>query len=89
MCYAQVELNSIMKGGDCLTDSVKLQEYINNSGLKQNFIASKLGLSSYGFARKRDNISEFLPSEIDILCNLLGIDSVEERFAIFFVDKVE
>ena len=72
-----------------MTDTLLLQKYIDDSGLKQAYIASKLGLSSYGFARKRDNLSEFLPSEIDALCGLLHIESVEERFAIFFAKKVE
>lgn len=67
-----------------MTDTMKLQEIIDRSGLKQAYIAEKLGLSPFGFARKRDNKSEFLPSEIDALCELLHIDSIEERFAIFF-----
>ena len=72
-----------------MTDTEKLKQYIVNSGLKQTYIAKQLGLSSYGFARKRDNESEFLPSEIDKLCQILRIDSIEERFVIFFADKVE
>lgn len=72
-----------------MTDTVKLNQFIKRSGLKQTFIAEQLGLSSYGFARKRDNISEFLPSEIDTLCKLLHIDSLDDRFAIFFSREVE
>lgn len=72
-----------------MTDTEKLQEYIDRSGLKQSYIAEQLGLSSYGFARKRDNLSEFLPSEINVLCELLNIQSVQERFEIFFACKVE
>lgn len=71
-----------------MTDTVKLQGYIDRSGFKQKFIAEKLGISSYGFALKRDNKNEFLPSEIDILCDLLKIETLEERFAVFFADKV-
>lgn len=72
-----------------MTNTALLQKLIDGSGLKQAYIASRLGLSSYGFARKRDNLSEFLPSEIDALCDLLGINSVEDRFAIFFAKEVE
>lgn len=72
-----------------MTDTAMLKEYIERSGLKQSYIAEKLGLSSYGFARKRDNVSEFLPSEINALCEILNIQSMEERFAIFFTQKVE
>lgn len=72
-----------------MTDTVLLQQYIDKSGLKQCYIAEQLNLSSYGFARKRDNLSEFLPSEIDALCALLNIQSLEDRFKIFFAKKVE
>ena len=72
-----------------MTDSKKLQEYILQSGLKQAYIAKRLGLSSYGFARKRDNKSEFTATEIDALCSLLNITSLKERSAIFFAKKVE
>ena len=72
-----------------MTDTAKLKKYIAASGLKQEYIAKQLGLSSYGFARKRDNVSEFLPSEIDQLCELLHINSLDERFAIFFANVVE
>lgn len=70
-----------------MTNTVLLQKKIDVSGLKQRFIAEKIGLTSYGFARKRDNKSEFLPSEIDGLCELLHIDTLEERFAIFFASE--
>lgn len=72
-----------------MTDTKELQNRIDASGLKQEYIASYLGLSSYGFARKKNNESEFKPSEIDALCSLLKINSIEERFAIFFKPKVE
>lgn len=86
--FHTVEFDST-EGGDSLTDTKKLQGYIDRSGLKQKFIAESIGLSSYGFARKRDNLSEFLPSEIDTLCNILNINTVEERFAVFFAKQVE
>ena len=72
-----------------MTDTKALQKRIDDSGLKQEFIARQLGLSSYGFAKKRDNESEFKPSEIEKLCAILHIDTMEERFAIFFAKRVE
>lgn len=72
-----------------MTDTKKLQSLIDESGYKQEFLAKSLGISSYGFAKKRDNKSEFKPSEIDTLCRLLKINSIEERFAIFFSQRVE
>jgi len=67
-----------------VTDTGKLKDYIQKSGLKQEHIAKCLGLSSYGFARKRDNQSEFTQSEIEALCKLLHIDTLKERSAVFF-----
>ena len=49
-----------------MTNTVLLNQYIENSGLKLGYIASKIGRSRYGFMLKRDNKSEFLPSEIEI-----------------------
>lgn len=72
-----------------MTDTGKLKEYIEKSGLKQAYIAEMLGLSSYGFARKRDNLSEFTATEIDTLCKLLHINSLKERFSIFFAKDVD
>lgn len=71
-----------------MTDTLELKKRIDESGLKQEYIAKQLGLSSYGFAKKRDNESQFKPTEIDALCNLLGINTLEERFAIFFAKNV-
>ena len=72
-----------------MTDTKRLQSLIDESGYKQEFLAKSLGISSYGFARKRDNKSEFKPSEIDTLCDLLKITDINERFAIFFKQRVE
>lgn len=67
-----------------MTDTARLNQIIKESGLKLSYLANQLGLSSYGFARKRNGLSEFTPTEINSLCGILHIDSIEERFAIFF-----
>lgn len=72
-----------------MTDTIRLNGIINERGLKLSFIAKHLGLSPYGFARKRNNLSDFTASEIDKLCELLHIDNVEDRFAIFFAQQVD
>lgn len=72
-----------------MTNTELLKKWIKASGFKQEFIADKLGLSSYGFARKRDNLSKFDAAEIDILCDLLKIEKLEDRFAIFFAKEVD
>ena len=71
-----------------MTDTKLLNEYIDRSGLKINYIAKSLGRSRYAFMQKRDNVTEFLPSEIEKLCALLQIGTLEERNQIFFAKKV-
>lgn len=73
-----------------MTNTALLRQKINEHGIKQGFIAEKLGLTSYGFAKKLNNETEFKASEIKILCDLLNITSLREKEAIFFdmtVDK--
>lgn len=72
-----------------MTDTELLNQYIKGSGLKLNFIAEQIGRSRYCFMQKRDNVTEFLPSEIEKLCDLLKINSLEEKNRIFFANKVE
>ena len=72
-----------------MTDTVKLKEKIDEHGMKQYFIAEKLGISSYGFAKKLNNETEFKASEIKIICELLDITSLREKEAIFFANKVD
>lgn len=72
-----------------MTDTVLLNKAIDDCGLKRSFIAKRLHLSTYGLARKINNLSEFTASEIDMFCDLLGISSLEQRFAIFFAKQVD
>lgn len=72
-----------------MTDTARLNNIIQDSGYKISYIAKQLGLSAYGFARKRDNLSEFTPKEINALCDLLHITKLEDRFAIFFAEEVD
>ena len=74
-----------------MTNTALLRQKINERGLKQGFIAEKLGITSYGFAKKLNNETEFKASEIQVLCDLLNITSLREKEAIFFdmtVDKI-
>ena len=74
---------------DRMTNTVRLNELIKNSGLKKGWIADRLHLSSYGFRRKLWNKSQFKAGEIKVLCELLGIASLEEISDIFFNDGVD
>lgn len=70
-----------------MTDSNALMEAIDNSGLKKNAIAEKLGLTPYGFMRKVNGFNDFKVSEMETLCEILGLKAAQ-RQRIFFKKKV-
>lgn len=71
-----------------MTNTVLLEEYISNSGYKRSYIAKAIGLkSAYGLAKKIRNENEFKATEINALCELLNINSLEEKDRIFFANK--
>lgn len=67
-----------------MTNSKALRCLIERNGLKMKYVADYLGLSSYGFQLKVDNRREFKTSEVAALCDLLKINSLEEKESIFF-----
>lgn len=71
-----------------MTDTALLNLYIRKSGLKKGYLARALCIPPASFSRKINNEREFLPTEIIILCKMLGIKSLKERDMIFFAEKV-
>lgn len=72
-----------------MTDTQLLRKRIKKSGFKMQYIAEKLGISRFTLLQKIENKSDFRVSEVEALCNLLGIDSLEEKNCIFFAQLVE
>ena len=70
-----------------MVDTQYLDEKIKDSGLKTNFILSKLGITRQAFDFKRKNKRKFRTAEIYVLCDLLKIPN-EDREKIFFADEV-
>ena len=66
-----------------MTNTLLLEERIKQSGYKKSFIASKIGISAYALSLKINNKKEFKASEINGLCEILGINT-KDRMAIFF-----
>lgn len=66
-----------------MTNTKLLREIIAEKGLKLTYIAKELGISRESLSRKIANKNEFLPSEINKLCKILGITSVKMKFKIF------
>ena len=71
-----------------MTNTLMLEKIIDNSGLKRNFIATQMGISSYTLSLKINNKKEFKASEIDRLCTILKIN-VASRMQIFFAPGVD
>lgn len=72
-----------------MTNSLKLKALLLLNGLNQEDLAKYLGLSKQTINMKINNKRAFKLSEISKICDLLKIDNVQERFAIFFVDNVD
>lgn len=70
-----------------MTDTERLKEVIQKSGLKMQFLAKQLNLSYFGFSNKVNNVTEFKASEIDSLCDLLQIKALSEKERIFFAKQ--
>lgn len=68
-----------------MTDLVKLEEYICDSGLKSGVIAESLNISRQSFWNKRNGKTDFSVSEINTLCHILKINN-SDRNKIFFAN---
>lgn len=72
-----------------MTDTLKLKALMLLQGFTQEDLAKYLGLSKQTINMKLNNKRSFKLSEIAKICELLKIDNVQERFLIFFADKVD
>lgn len=71
-----------------MTNTEELNKRIEASGLKKNYIAKALGIRPDTLSRKINNARDFTASEINTLCDILGIDCLEEKEHIFFAYEV-
>lgn len=69
-----------------MLDSTELRKEINRSGYKLKYIAERLDLSYFGLKRKIDNKTEFRPSEILAMQDLLGLTD-KKRDEIFLIKE--
>lgn len=67
-----------------MTNSTALELKIKKSGLKKYFIAEYVGIDPNTLTKKVNNETEFTATEIDKLCEILKVESLEERQALFF-----
>lgn len=71
-----------------MTDTERLNTYIQKSGLKKAYIAKVAGIPQGSFSKKIKNKRKFTPDEIVALCKILGIKTLRERDAVFFAEEV-
>lgn len=67
-----------------MTNTALLEEFIQKSGKKKMYLAEKVGLSAAGFRNCCINKAEFTASQIQVLCDELGIKNLKQKQAIFF-----
>ena len=67
-----------------MTNTEKLREIIDNSGYKFEHIAAEIGMARFGLYKKLQEGSEFKPSQILKLCELLHIEE-NQRAEIFLI----
>lgn len=67
-----------------MTDTARLEGIIADTGYKKSYLAKVIGVTPSTFSRKLKNKGEFKAREIDVICDLLGITSPEEKEIIFF-----
>ena len=70
-----------------MTNTELLENKIQESGKKKGYLAKKCGLSRAGFRNCMTNNAEWSASQIDVLCEELGITSLREKETIFFAKK--
>lgn len=71
-----------------LTNTALLEETIKNKGIKNSFLADRLGISAQGFLNKLHGKTEFKSSEMGEIATILNLGQAE-FFAIFFSTVVD
>lgn len=66
-----------------MTNTKLLREKIDASGLKLKYIADQLQITTRALAMKIENRTQFKPSEIKKLCEILHIETPEDQIIIF------
>lgn len=71
-----------------MTDTALLLSIIAEKGIKKGKIASAIEVSYSTLKRKIENKAPFKAIEIQIICDLLGVEDTEMKDAIFFANNI-
>lgn len=72
-----------------MTNTAKLKEKIESSGLKLAHIAAAVGITRQQLWKKINNRVAFNQYEIAAICKVLNIKSLKEKEDIFFTEIVD
>lgn len=72
-----------------MTDTEKVRDLISSKGLKLQYVAKILGITPYSLTMKLKNRTEFKTSEVSALCDLLEVNDLKQKDALFFAAKVD
>ena len=70
-----------------MVDTIKLSDSLKKSGLKNSYISQKLNISYNSLANKINNRTEFKPSELTALQDILNLSN-DQFFEIFFAKEL-
>lgn len=71
-----------------MTNSKLLRKFVEERGVKYQYLAALIGITPNGLKRKIDNVSEFKASEIHKLSKALSLSDTQ-REAIFFAESCD
>ena len=70
-----------------MVNTAELNKLINESGLKREYIAQRVGITRQSLYSKIQGDNDFTVREVIILCEVLGIRRLSDRNRIFFMSK--
>ena len=70
-----------------MVNTAELNKLINESGLKREYIAQRVGITRQSLYSKIQGDNDFTVLEVIILCEVLGIRRLSDRNRIFFMSK--
>lgn len=72
-----------------MVNTALLEDAIRRSGKKKRYLADKVGCTYQSLRQRCNNIYDFKSSDIEVLCEELGITDLNEKERIFFAKRVD
>ena len=72
-----------------MVNTALLEDAIRASGKRKSYLAEKIGCTVQSFRMRATNRYDFKSTDIDILCQELGITRLTDKERIFFAKNVD